>query len=43
MAQSPDESIICTASADETLRFWRIFDRSSGSKELDKQNGKDNL
>lgn len=25
MAQSPDGSIVCSAAADETLRFWRIF------------------
>ena len=25
MSLSPDESTVCSASADETLRFWRIF------------------
>jgi len=25
LAQSPDGSLICSASADETLRFWRVF------------------
>lgn len=25
LAQSPDGSLICSASADETLRFWQIF------------------
>eukprot|EP00929_Paragymnodinium_shiwhaense_P106232 TRINITY_DN7145_c0_g1_i1.p1 TRINITY_DN7145_c0_g1~~TRINITY_DN7145_c0_g1_i1.p1 ORF type:complete len:446 (+),score=69.41 TRINITY_DN7145_c0_g1_i1:71-1408(+) len=36
LAQSPDGSIICSASADETLRFWQMFspatpDKRSGS------------
>jgi len=26
MAISPDASTVCTASADETLRFWRVFE-----------------
>lgn len=25
MSLSPDESTICSASADETLRFWKVF------------------
>jgi len=25
LAQSPDSSIVCSLSADETLRFWRVF------------------
>lgn len=25
MSLSPDSSTVCTASADETLRFWKIF------------------
>eukprot|EP00927_Polykrikos_kofoidii_P013714 TRINITY_DN15960_c0_g1_i1.p1 TRINITY_DN15960_c0_g1~~TRINITY_DN15960_c0_g1_i1.p1 ORF type:complete len:457 (+),score=65.68 TRINITY_DN15960_c0_g1_i1:59-1372(+) len=25
LAQSPDGSLICSASADETLRFWQVF------------------
>lgn len=25
MALSPDASTVCTASADETLRFWKVF------------------
>lgn len=25
LAQSPDGSVVCSAAADETLRFWRIF------------------
>jgi cell division cycle protein 20 (cofactor of APC complex) len=25
LAQSPDGSLVCSASADETLRFWRVF------------------
>jgi WD40 repeat protein len=31
MGKSPDGCIICTASADETLRFWDIFSSSSES------------
>lgn len=26
MSLAPDNSTICTASADETLRFWKIFE-----------------
>lgn len=25
MSLSPDSSTVCTASADETLRFWKVF------------------
>ncbi len=25
MSLSPDASTVCTASADETLRFWKVF------------------
>ena len=25
LAQSPDGSLVCSPSADETLRFWRVF------------------
>jgi len=32
MAQSPDGSIVCSASADESLRFWRVFSPTSGVK-----------
>jgi cell division cycle protein 20 (cofactor of APC complex) len=32
MAQSPDGSIVCSAAADETLRFWRVFSPTSGDK-----------
>jgi len=32
MAQSPDGSLVCSASADETLRFWRIFSPMSDNK-----------
>ena len=31
MAQSPDGTTICSAAADETLRFWKIL--SGGDKE----------
>jgi cell division cycle protein 20 (cofactor of APC complex) len=29
MAQSPDGSLVCSASSDETLRFWRVFSPTS--------------
>uniref|UniRef100_A0A7S0ZZ97 CDC20/Fizzy WD40 domain-containing protein n=1 Tax=Noctiluca scintillans TaxID=2966 RepID=A0A7S0ZZ97_NOCSC len=29
IAQSPDGSLVCSASADETLRFWRVFSPTS--------------
>lgn len=32
LAQSPDGSIVCSASADESLRFWRIFSPVSSDK-----------
>jgi len=32
LAQSPDGSLICSASADETLRFWKIFSPVSSEK-----------
>lgn len=28
LAQSPDGSLVCSASSDETLRFWRVFSPS---------------
>ena len=34
MAQSPDGTTICSAAADETLRFWKIL---SGGKEGQKE------
>lgn len=27
MAMSPDGSNVCTGAADETIRFWKVFDR----------------
>eukprot|EP00746_Dinoflagellata_sp_MGD_P002933 gnl/MRDRNA2_/MRDRNA2_105726_c0_seq1.p1 gnl/MRDRNA2_/MRDRNA2_105726_c0~~gnl/MRDRNA2_/MRDRNA2_105726_c0_seq1.p1 ORF type:complete len:429 (-),score=75.80 gnl/MRDRNA2_/MRDRNA2_105726_c0_seq1:259-1545(-) len=36
LAQSPDGATICSASADETLRFWRLF--SPMAKERDDKN-----
>lgn len=30
MSLSPDASTVCTASADETLRFWKVFNSGSG-------------
>jgi cell division cycle protein 20 (cofactor of APC complex) len=32
LAQSPDGSMICAASADETLRFWEIFSPKANEK-----------
>jgi cell division cycle protein 20 (cofactor of APC complex) len=32
LAQSPDGSLVCSASADETLRFWRMFSPVSEKK-----------
>jgi cell division cycle protein 20 (cofactor of APC complex) len=29
MSLAPDNSTICTASADETLRFWKVFESGS--------------
>jgi len=26
---APDNTTVCTASADETLRFWKVFDNNS--------------
>lgn len=27
MALSPDGTTVCSAASDETLRFWKIFER----------------
>jgi len=32
LAQSPDGSLVCSAAADETLRFWNIFSPASTAK-----------
>lgn len=32
LAQSPDGSLVCSAAADETLRFWRVFSPASSEK-----------
>jgi len=32
LGQSPDGSLVCSASADETLRFWRVFSPTSTEK-----------
>lgn len=32
LAKSPDGSLVVSASADETLRFWRVFSRTPGEK-----------
>lgn len=34
MAKSPDGRTICSASADETLRFWDVFNTPSSSREF---------
>ena len=34
LAQSPDGSLVCSPSADETLRFWRVFTPASPDKAL---------
>uniref|UniRef100_A0A7S2Q557 CDC20/Fizzy WD40 domain-containing protein n=1 Tax=Zooxanthella nutricula TaxID=1333877 RepID=A0A7S2Q557_9DINO len=31
LAQSPDSSLVCSSSADETLRFWQVFSPCSGN------------
>ncbi|KAK9823526.1 hypothetical protein WJX72_003403 [[Myrmecia] bisecta] len=30
LAQSPDGTTVCSAAADETLRFWRVFQEAAG-------------
>eukprot|EP01127_Copromyxa_protea_P011116 TRINITY_DN2776_c0_g3_i1.p1 TRINITY_DN2776_c0_g3~~TRINITY_DN2776_c0_g3_i1.p1 ORF type:complete len:460 (-),score=98.94 TRINITY_DN2776_c0_g3_i1:217-1521(-) len=32
MAMSPDGTTVCSAAGDETLRFWKIFDKAPASK-----------
>eukprot|EP00490_Sorites_sp_Unknown_P012335 CAMPEP_0114641488 /NCGR_PEP_ID=MMETSP0191-20121206/2285_1 /TAXON_ID=126664 /ORGANISM="Sorites sp." /LENGTH=429 /DNA_ID=CAMNT_0001853535 /DNA_START=30 /DNA_END=1319 /DNA_ORIENTATION=- len=34
LAQSPDGALVCSPSADETLRFWRVFTPTSPDKAL---------
>ena len=36
LAQAPDGVTVCSASADETLRFWRIFGQSKKGKSKDR-------
>lgn len=33
LAQSPDGSLVCSSSADETLRFWQIFTPNSSQRQ----------
>ena len=40
MTLSPDETTVCSASADETLRFWKIFETSSKVESDEKSNEK---
>ena len=42
MAQSPDGTTICSAAADETLRFWKILAGKNQGKE-DKSGGSTTL
>jgi len=35
MSMSPDSSTVCTAAADETLRFWKVWDSQKRVKEAD--------
>jgi len=39
LAQSPDGSLICSASADETLRFWRVFAPMAAEKRVEERSG----
>lgn len=43
MSLAPDNSTICTASADETLRFWKVFESGSSPFYDGKQINKLNL
>lgn len=36
LAQSPDGSVVCSASADETLRFWRVFSPATETKRTER-------
>eukprot|EP00438_Fugacium_kawagutii_P010753 Skav218269 [mRNA] locus=scaffold2035:278950:280242:+ [translate_table: standard] len=38
LAQSPDGSLVCSPSADETLRFWRVFTPTNPDKALTPSN-----
>lgn len=40
LAQSPDGSLVCSASGDETLRFWRIFSPVNSEKKTSLENTK---
>ena len=37
LAQAPDGVTVCSASADETLRFWRIFSQQSKGKSKNRE------
>ena len=37
MAVSPDGSTVCSAAADETLRFWNVFGSESAKKRPESQ------
>jgi len=36
LAQSPDGALVCSSSADETLRFWRVFTPLPGEKRCER-------
>ena len=42
MAQSPDGTTVCTAAADETLRFWKCLSGGEQNKK-EKQAHKDSV
>lgn len=39
LAQSPDGSMVCSASADETIRFWRVWSPAGTEKRLIDKSG----
>ena len=36
LAASPDGTMVCSAAADETLRFWKVFDAPCPTKQAKK-------
>jgi len=43
LTQSPDGSLVCSSSADETLRFWRVFSPRSREKRASERNTPNSL
>lgn len=37
LSQSPDGTSVCSAAADETLRFWRVFGEPAKAKKAKEQ------